>query len=50
LPLPKWLQSAPRLATPWLVDEGGGDQARAATPRALIERGVIIGDYELVST
>jgi len=50
LPLPKWVPTAPRLSTPWFVDEWGGDDALSATPRALRDRGVIIGDYELVST
>ena len=50
LPLPKWVPAAPRLTTPWFVDEWGGGDALTATPDALRDRGVIIGDYELVST
>lgn len=49
LPLPKWVPIAPRLTQPWFVDEWGGNDAVAATPDALRDRGVIIGDYELVS-
>jgi transcriptional regulator with XRE-family HTH domain len=49
LPLPRWLATAARLASPWRVDEWSSDEALAATPRALRERGVIIGEYELES-
>lgn len=49
LPQPRWVREAVRLDTLWLVDEWAGDDALIATPKALRDRGVIIGDYEFVS-
>jgi len=52
LPHPRWLATAPRLLTPWLVDPATANDREAAynaTPAALAKRGVIIAAEELAS-
>ena len=50
LPIPKWLANAARLSVDWHVDPSTANhETAAATPRALLKRGVIIADVELAS-
>ncbi len=49
LPKPEWLARAPRLCEPWSVDEYADEETSGATPRALRDRGVVIGEWEFDS-